>query len=185
MKFIGDNLINIIQTIAIVASAILAFIGLTKSAKATKMNNGLLIAQHHSDLWLEFCRNDHLSRIFDESADAKNCSWQEKQFVNMIFIHMSESLSAQKKRVAYRIEGLEKDVVDLLEYPIPKAVWCEYSPYHDSFFVAFVNKAIDNGQKEKIIKKKRETKIKSHLARSKKRDLETATIKQEIKNNPN
>lgn len=145
---INDEVFNLIQTIALILSFVLSFITLLFSIRTTKINNGLLINQHHRELWLEFCSNDSLSRIFEENIDLLNfpLTFKEKQFMNMIFLHSEESYIASKRKGAYKIEGLYDDILDMLSYPIPMIVWKEYSPYYDKMFVKFVQNIIDENK---------------------------------------
>lgn len=154
MNDLSQDIFQLIQSIGLIISFLLSFITFLVSIRMTKINNGLLIAQHHRELWLEYCRNDKFYRLFEEEVDLikSPLSFQEKQFVNMIFLHMEESLSASKKRGAYKIEGLQYDILDMLTYPIPMIVWQEYTPYYDKLFVNFVEKIIKENSLQKNIK---------------------------------
>lgn len=135
---------QLIQVIGIVLSFLLSFFAFLYNIKVTKVNNGLLIAHYHREIWLEYCRNDNLNRIFKMDVDLNHVPLtdQEKQFVNMIFIHIEESLSATNRKSAYKIEGLKDDIIDILSYPIPMNVWQENKNYHDKFFFDFIENII-------------------------------------------
>jgi len=139
------DIYSFLQTVGIIAAFILSLVAFFKSGKGVKINASQQIAQYHRELWLEYCRNEKLSRIFKKQTGVFELivvTEQEKQFTNLVFIHMGESFSATKKRFTYKIDGLDDDIADFLSYPIPQKVWQEYSPYYDKSFVKYVNKII-------------------------------------------
>ena len=139
------DIYSLLQTVGIIAAFILSLIAFFKSGKGVKINASQQIAQYHRELWLEFCRNEKLSRIFKKQTDTFDLilvTDQERQFINLVFIHMGESFSATRKRFTYKIDGLDDDIADFLSYPIPQKVWQENSPYYDKSFVEYVNKII-------------------------------------------
>jgi hypothetical protein len=70
-------------------------------------------------------------------------------FTNMIFLHMSAVLKAQKAGAIYQVDGMERDIKDIFKYPIPKAVWADVCRFHDKMFVEFVSNNIPTMLRQK------------------------------------
>lgn len=133
---------DIVQTIGIVASILLARKASRDQARQVEVSNALLITQHHRELWSQMLEHRELARVFDPAPDlvASPITEQERLFTNMLFLHTAGCLRASKAGVAPAIEGIEADLADIFSFPIPRQVWSDVHAFHEKEFSEFVSR---------------------------------------------
>jgi hypothetical protein len=47
-------------------------------------------------------------------------------------------MKTQTACAIYKVEGMERDIIDILSYPIPSKVWGEVYRFQDKMFAEFV-----------------------------------------------
>ncbi|MCX8074880.1 MAG: hypothetical protein N2749_04760 [Clostridia bacterium] len=142
---IKELIFQTIQSAGIVASFIITIYTLRKNNRTIKASNSLLITQHHREIWTTIYQTDSLKRVFDKNADITKepVTDEEFCFVNLIFLHMSSCLKLSNADACYKIQGMEKDIQDILSYPIPKYVWLNVYKFHDKVYADFVMRNIN------------------------------------------
>ena len=69
-SWVKDNWFNVIQTVGVVGSLLLAAAAARRGAKAREIENLLTITENHRNLWNEAHQRDDLARIFQTDIDA-------------------------------------------------------------------------------------------------------------------
>ena len=139
--WIVGNWFAFVQSLSILFTLLITLATLLRQLKQTKVSNSLLVTQHHRELWTLALTTNSLSRVFEENPNLIECpiTEQERIFVNLLFLHMSATLKATKANAIHPIDGMEKDVRDVLSFPIPRQVWKQVKDFHDKSFVCFAD----------------------------------------------
>jgi hypothetical protein len=140
-EYLTANWFSLAQSIGIIATLLLTLTMLRRQMHQTRVANALLVTQHHREIWTLSIQNPCLRRVFDPEADILTTpiTEEERTFVYLILLHMSATLKAVQAQAIYPIEGMERDLIDVMSHPIPYSVWLEVRQYHDRAFVEFVS----------------------------------------------
>jgi|SRR4051812_46511383 hypothetical protein len=135
---------DLIATIGVIASLLLAAYSSYKEEKARKVSNLIAITQLHSDLWREPERDSRLDRVTQKNVDLEKqpITAAEMQFVKRLVMHLSTVFRVKREGVLTPLNGLEKDVQDFFTLPIPKAVWEQLRAYQDYDLVRFIEQTV-------------------------------------------
>jgi len=128
------------QTLAIIVTLGITIFTVARNSKIIKTSNTLLINQHHREIWTATIITNKLKRVYnmDVNIAKKPVTDEEFMFVNMVFLHMSACLKLMREKACFPIEGIERDIKDIMRYPIFQYVWSDVWKFHDRHFVEFV-----------------------------------------------
>jgi hypothetical protein len=140
--WISEHWFDLLQTVGIVASLLLAAYTTWKDDRARKITNSIAINDQHRKIWKDIYEHPELARVLDMEADAKDISVGEELFVTTIVAHLSTVFRAMKDGEFVKLEGLQNDVREFFLLPIPKAVWAKIKPFQDGHFIAFVESCL-------------------------------------------
>jgi hypothetical protein len=139
-QWIGENWIELLQTIGIVGGSLLAAYTTRKDEQARKISNSIAISEQYRQIWKDIYDHPQLARVLEKDTDvvAEPVSVGEEMFVTTIVAHLSTVFRAMKHGEFVELEGLQKDVRDFFALPIPKAVWAKLKPLQDANFTKFI-----------------------------------------------
>lgn len=140
--WISEHWLDLLQTVGIVASLLLAAYTTWKDDRARRIGNSIAINEQHRKTWKDIYEHPELARVLDVDADAKDISIGEELFVTTLISHLSTVFRAVKHGEFVTLEGLQRDVREFFALPIPKAVWEKIKPFQDRDFVAFVESCL-------------------------------------------
>jgi len=139
-SWITGNWFDLVQTVGIIGSLLIAVYTVRRDEKARKVGNSISISQQYQEIQRELIRHPRLKRIFDENVNFQEApvSIEEEAFVKMTIGQLSTVYRAMKDGEFVTFEGLRKDVHDFFTLPVPKAVWNKYKSVQDREFILFV-----------------------------------------------
>lgn len=138
--WITEHWFDLLQTLGIVGSLLLAAYATRKDERARRIGNSIAISEQYRQIWKELYDRPKLSRALDKDVDLekKPISGQEELFVTMLISHLSTVFRAMKHGEFVKLEGLQNDVREFFALPIPKAVWEKLRPFQDANFAKFI-----------------------------------------------
>jgi hypothetical protein len=136
----GLHWFDLIQTVGIIGGLLFTALTIRKDQEARTVTNLLAINEQYSRLWHEFHERPELARILQKDVDlnAQPMSGQEARFVKTLLLHLDVVRRTMEAGIFVKIEGLQTDIRDFFELPIPKAVWNKMKPFQDGDFVEFI-----------------------------------------------
>lgn len=143
-----EHWFEVLNAVGIVGGLVFTAVSLRSETKTRKVANLLTMTANHREVWKEFFHRPELARTIDATADVakKSVTPQEREFVNMVILHISSMYEALKDELVIKQEGLRRDVGSFFSLPIPKAVWEKTKLFQNEDFVAFVEKCRRGGQ---------------------------------------
>jgi hypothetical protein len=135
--------LDVAQLFAVLLGFIFTTISIRQNTKERRLSNLLTITSHHRDLWQHFSDRPQLYRVLkpDASLEKKPPSVAEREFVNLIILHLRSAFQVYKGDASFSPDGLRQDVAEFFSLPIPKEVWNRCRRYHDEEFISFVDEA--------------------------------------------
>ena len=135
---------NLVQTLGIVASSLLATVTLRRESRARRLGDYLTVIQQHRELWSEAHRRPDLSRLFQPDVDlvATPSTVAEEEFLNLAIDHFNTGWLLARSGVVLRLEVLEADVRAFFRLPLPWRTWEMTRSRRDPRFVRFVERAL-------------------------------------------
>lgn len=143
-SWFDGNWFNLIQTVGIVGSLLLATAAARREAKSREIENLLTISEHHRSLWNEAHQRKDLERIFQGDADVleKPITVAESEFLNLVFGHFQAGWILSKSGAAISLNEMGADVKDFFALPLPRAVWAKTKQSRNQKFVRFVERSL-------------------------------------------
>jgi hypothetical protein len=143
-QWIRQNWFDLLQTVGIVGSLLLAAYATRKDERARRIGNSIAISEQYRQIWKELYDRPKLSRALDKDVDLekKPISGQEELFVTLLISHLSTVFRAMKHGEFVKLEGLEKDVKEFFSLPIPKAIWRKVVALQDKDFARFIETVV-------------------------------------------
>lgn len=140
------NWFNFIQSTGIIITLLFTAYTVHKNTKTRKVTNLFIITQAHREIWSRMFNNPNLNRINDTSITLDNISVTEDErlFISMLLLHLNCTFQALKTKTIMPIEGLNKDIKNFLELPIPNQIWVENKKYLDKKFIKFVEENLQS-----------------------------------------
>lgn len=141
MSFLRDlNWVDIIQSTGILFGLYFSIASLRRDTKERKLQNYLTITQYHREVWSLTFENPEVRRVFIRNHDAilEPLSDNERQFLTLIFTHISCSFEMERLGSIVKIERLREDIKSLLEFPLVCAFWDNVKEFHNSRFVEYI-----------------------------------------------
>lgn len=145
-RWIAENWFDLFQSIGIVGGLLFTAYSLRSEAKTRRVNNLLAITKGHREVWTEFYRRPGLKRVFADRADLsrEGMTREEQIFVNFVILHLNSVFYALKSGLAFKIDGLRRDVGLFFSLPIPNAVWMKTKALQNEDFVMFVEACLNS-----------------------------------------
>lgn len=142
--WITEHWFDLLQTVGIVASLLLAAYTTWKDERARRIGNSIAINDQYRKIWAGVYEHPSLARVLDKDADAQEppIALGEEMFVTTLISHLSTVFRALKQGEFVKLEGLEQDVREFFTLPIPRAVWERLKQFQDGKFVAFVENCL-------------------------------------------
>jgi hypothetical protein len=145
-EWIGENWFVFLQSAGIIGSLLFTGISYRRDAKARRIENLIKVQGDLRDIWTEFAKQSHLSRVIDPKADiAKPVTAKEQVFVTLIVLHLSGMYHAIREGLLVKPEGMNQDIKEFLSLPVPLAVWEMIKSLQDREFVQFVEACLRGG----------------------------------------
>jgi hypothetical protein len=143
-SWVGENWFNLIQTVGIVGSLLLAMAAAKREAKTREIENLLTISDHHRELWSGARQQAELERIFREDDQSLNLpvTVAEAEFLNLVMAHYLTSWRISNIGGIITLKELAADLRDFLSLPLPRAVWEKTKESRNRKFVRFVERAL-------------------------------------------
>jgi hypothetical protein len=141
--WVWHNWFTFLQSIGIVGGLVFTGVSLRIDAKVRQVGNLLTVTQHHREIWSNLYQRPELSRVLDPGADIEGqpVSTAEELLVLMVILHLSGVYEARKDGMLVSLEGLQKDVQEFFNLPLPGAVWTKFKGMQNVDFVRFVEAA--------------------------------------------
>jgi hypothetical protein len=141
-NWFANHWFDLLQTIGIIASFLVAAYTTWKDERARRIGNSIAINDRYRKIWKDVYEHPELARVLDRGADVKAISIGEEFFVTTLISHLSTVFRAMKHGEFVKLEGLERDVREFFTLPVPKAVWVKLKPFQDGKFVSFVENCL-------------------------------------------
>lgn len=145
-EWIGENWFVFLQSAGIIGSLLFTGILYRRDAKARRIENLIKVQGDLREIWTEFTKQPHLSRVIDPKADGKMpVTPKEQVFVTLIVLHLSGMYHAIREGLLVKPEGMQKDIAEFFKLPIPLAVWEMIRSLQDREFVRFIEECLRGG----------------------------------------
>jgi hypothetical protein len=140
MKAIGFSWFQVIQTVFIVAGFFLAAVSLWRNTRALQVSNYMNLVKYNREIWQLAMKNENLQEVLSphDALWTKKTSFEQKQFLKFVFLHLSSSYHLLKTGNVIESEGLSDDIKEFLQLPMPARFWQENKRFYNSDFVSFV-----------------------------------------------
>ena len=145
--WLNQNWFNVIQTLGIIATGLLAILTLSRETRARRFGDYLVVVNQHRELWREaYCRSE-LARVFQPDVDliAAPVSVAEEEYLNLVIDHFHTGWLLARERVILRTEVLAADACHFFTLPLPRQVWESTLQGRDPKFVQFIKEALRSG----------------------------------------
>lgn len=146
LSWLRGNLLDVVQTLAIVVSLFISISVLRKSVRASRLDAIFEIAASHRELWLSSMNDPELSRVTEANVDisAKPPSFKEKMFVVLLVSHLNSVYEANQSGLLCIPSTSYSDFAGFFSLPIPALIWNEIKQFQNPDFVKFVEKGINS-----------------------------------------
>ena len=138
--WLDQNWFNLIQTLGIVASSLLATVTLRRETRARRLGDYLTVIQQHRELWSEAHRRPDLARLFQPEMDliAAPVTVAEEEYLNLVIDHFHTGWLLVNDRIVLKAEVLAADARAFFSLPLPRRVWDATRRQRDPRFVRFI-----------------------------------------------
>lgn len=135
----------VIQSIGIISSLIFAASTLWMAMRSQRVSNYLKLVEYHRDIWKMTLANPSLADLFESSqsrvgiVEERYLSFDQRQFLSFLCLHLSCAYELQKVYSVVRVEGLKADIAEFFSSPLIRDFWEKNKRFHNSDFVSFVD----------------------------------------------
>jgi hypothetical protein len=145
LPWIGNHAFDLLSAVGIISSLAFTAVSFREDTRSRRLNNLVRLTEQHRDIWEESQNNPKLARIRDAKADlyTKPVTAEETQFVMLLMFHLHCWYRAIQEGEVSVLEGLELDIQNFFNRPIPKYVWSERNAFFDSDFRQFVDDVLE------------------------------------------
>lgn len=141
--WLSVNWFNIVQTIALLATLVIAASALRASGNATRGANLLNVTAANREIWQQIITNPALKRILRPTmATDDEVTNEERRFALQVFQHSGAAYSILQTGAMDALHGYRRDVHDTMELPVFQVVWKEYKKYQQKDYVDFIESCI-------------------------------------------
>lgn len=143
-RFVVDHGFEIVESVGIVGSLLLAAAAFRREAESRRIGNLIALTQSHHSIWKELLRDPRLKRILNAKTPIpkSHLTREERIAVNMVVQQLYVAFHAIKKDLTVAPEGLREDVQNFFGNPIPRQIWEDLREFQDREFVAFVEECL-------------------------------------------
>lgn len=144
-----ENWFNLLQTAAIVFSIFFAVWTLLLSQKKDRISNYISLVQSHRDLWRMLIEHPELASVANGEASRSRDFAEhpitdlERRFAIFRILHISMSYHLFRQGALPDSPKFSDEIKASFKNEILKRVWMEIRSYHDSKFVAFIDRCIE------------------------------------------
>lgn len=144
-SWLNENF-NLVQTVGIIGSLLLAAGAARREAKAREVENLPELVRLHRELWGGISQRKELDRIFRANADVleKPPTVAEEEFLNLVFVHFQTGWTVAKSGALISLAEMKTDMRGFFSLPLPLAVWEKTKATRNRRFVKFVEHALVN-----------------------------------------
>jgi hypothetical protein len=145
-QWFAENWFNLIQTVTVVGSLLLAAYTFHKDEKARRIANLIAIQQEYCGIWQTLYDHPELARVLEKRLDLTKhpVTTQEWLFVKMLILHLDNVRRANNIGMFVKLQGMQKDIQEFFSLPIPKAVWQRIKAFQNSDFVTFIENSLQS-----------------------------------------
>ena len=145
IQWLSQHWLEASQTGGIVAGLVFTALSLRDTRKAQKITNLFTLTHYHHELYRQLFDRPELRRIFRPDADLLRhpVTDDERLFLTLLVLHLTLAMEAMRLRAIVPIEGLERDLAELFNKPIPRAVWRELRPVQNQDVVKMIDRLTD------------------------------------------
>lgn len=117
-----------------------------EASEERQVSNLFALTRGHREIWSLVIEKPELSRVLNPTADIDKVpvTEQERLFVLFLILHLATSFEAKKRGMFFVVYGLQRDVREFFNLPIPRAVWTKIRRYQQPDFVQFVDKTMND-----------------------------------------
>ena len=143
-SWVEGNWFNLFQTLGIIGGLLMTAAAANREAKAREIENLLVIAEHHRELWTAAYQQPQLERVFQTNADiaVKPLKVAEEEFLNLAIVQYQITWCIAKAGGIVTIKELAADVRGFFSLPLPRVVWNKTKKFRNQQFVRFVDGAL-------------------------------------------
>jgi putative exporter of polyketide antibiotics len=140
--FFQENWLEVLQTVAIIASLIFTAVALRRDTKARHDGSIVETVKGHREVWKMMVENPNLERVMEKEVDLKDrpISQSEKWFVLLSILHLCATFESSDKWVKESMQGISNDIKEYFSNAIPRKVWEDNKKFQNPDFVEFVEK---------------------------------------------
>jgi hypothetical protein len=144
IRWIADNWVTLLNAVGVVGGLFFTATAVRSATKTQRIANLIALTSNHREVWREFFRNPELARVLDSSADLEKdpVTPEEREFVNMVVLHVSSAYESLKDELMIRQDGLERNMRSFFSLPIPRTVWEKTKTFQNEDFVKFVEDSV-------------------------------------------
>ena len=149
--WLDQDWFNLVQTVGIVASSLLATVTLRRETRARRLGDYLTVIQQHRELWSEAHRRPDLARLFQPEMDliAAPMTVAEGEYLNLVIDHFHTGWLLVNDRVVLKAQVLAADARAFFSLPLPRRVWEATRHQRDPQFVRFIEEALGCSDRRK------------------------------------
>jgi len=143
-SWVEVNWFNLFQSLGIIGSLLITAAASNREARAREIENLLVIAEHHRELWTSAYQQPQLERIFKTNADvtAKPVQVAEEEFLNLVIVQYQITWCIAKAGGIVTLNELAADARGFFSLPLPHVVWNKTKRFRNQRFVRFVDGAL-------------------------------------------
>lgn len=141
-----ENWFTLLQSIGIIGGLFYTGFQIHLDIRTRRMEARFTITKHHRELWGSFADKPNLARVLDPNADLEEApvTVAEREFVLQVILHLNAVFTAQHEGIAPLSSGLNADLREFFQNPIPLSVWKEGRAKRDPNLRRFVEKIINH-----------------------------------------
>lgn len=144
------EVLDLVQTIAIVVSLGIALLELRRTQRLIALDVIQRFTTSHREIWSHVFSVPELARVFDPTVAKDNLviTPSERLLVIMAINHLGGVYAAMTRRLVTRHVDATKELRYFFGMPIPRKVWEDVKEYHPKEFVEFVEQRIGMWSKQ-------------------------------------
>lgn len=150
LALLRDNWFTLLQTTGIISGLVFTALSFRANTSARQVDNLIRMKEQHLEIWRQLYENANLKGVFDAERDlgAEPVNEEEEFFVLSLILHLFASYRGIETGVLKSPEGLEKDICEVFDYPVPRAAWEKAKEYQDADFVIFIEGVLGREEEE-------------------------------------
>ena len=144
LNWLGGRWFELFQTFGLIATLLFTAHTIRRDERARKVSNLIDIAKLHRKVWRDAYEHPVSARLFEKDVNLEENPITQKEllFTKQLVLLLSIVYQADRAGMLVELEGLESDVREFFDHPIPREVWKRMKPYQNKDFVNFVETAL-------------------------------------------